>query len=343
MLYEHVQAAGVRRLAMIGLAKHAGKTTALNTIIEEASQAGVSLSLQSIGVDGERFDSLIGVAKPAVQAPAGGLIATAADALEQATAKLELLEATGVPSALGEIFIARVTEPGSVLLAGVRQVEQAGTLLAKLEKWGARLHLIDGAFDRMASATPDLVDAIVLCAGASVGRTIVDVARETRAALARLQLPPVEQEWERELAALARTTACIAAGGPGMEPKVLSGVNPLLLHPRSIPDWPEDAVAVAVPGVVTDRLLEMWEGLVQTVILRDGTHMMGTLAGWKRFARKGGRLLAERAIRIVAVTVNSVSVEGYRLPRHELLDAIQQIAGGLPVVDCLFSRQGGGQ
>ncbi|MFC4767458.1 hypothetical protein [Effusibacillus consociatus] len=338
MLYEHVQAAGVRRLAIIGLAKHAGKTTAMNTIIEEASQAGVSLSLQSIGVDGERFDALIGVEKPSVQAPVGTMLATAADALEQGNARLELLEATGIPSAMGEIFIARVVEAGSVVLAGVRLVEHARQILSKLEKWVPQLQIIDGAFDRIASATPDLADGIVVCTGASVGRTVADVARETRSALARLRMPGITEDWQRELAFLARTSDCIVAGAADIPARVLKGVSPFLLHPQSDPNWPEGAAAVAMPGVVTDRVLDMLEGAVQTLIVKDGTHMMGSLARWKRFERQGARILAERSIRIAAVTVNSMSVEGYRLPQKDLLEAITEVAEGLPVVDSIHSH-----
>lgn len=339
MLYEHVEAARIRRLSIIGLAKHAGKTTAMNTIVEEATLAGAApLSLQSIGVDGERFDALIGVPKPSVQAPAGTLLATAADALEQGTARLEILEAAGIPSPMGEIFIARVAEEGSVLLAGIRQVTYAAQLFERLEKWGPRLQIIDGAFDRMACATPDLVDGIVLCTGAAVGRNATQVVNQTQAALSRLRIPAIMQGWERELASLARTTGCAVAGGPQLPPQVLNSGSPFLSHPKIGADWPEKATAIALPGSVTDRMLGMLEGSVEHLILKDGTHMMGSIEQWRRFARKGGRISVERPILVAAITVNSVSVEGYRLPRRELIEGIRMVAAGVPVVDCLYGE-----
>ncbi|GAX89555.1 hypothetical protein [Effusibacillus lacus] len=334
MLFEHVRAAGIKRLAIVGIAKHAGKTTALNTIVAEAAEAGIPLSLQSIGVDGERFDALIKAAKPAVQAVAGTLIATAAEALEECTARMTLVEATGIPSAMGEILILRVAEAGNVLLAGVRQVAHAKELNGRFEKWGAQLHIIDGAFDRMACASPDLSDGIVLATGASVGRTVESVVRETKAALARLRMPAVTQDWQRQLAALARTSGCIWAGGPSVTPRMLPDINLLLHPPDSHPDWPQEAMALALPGVVTDGVLEMATGVVTTLIVKDGTRMMASPLQWKRFEHQGGRILAEVPIRIAAVTVNSVSLSGYRLPQQELLASIRALAKDLPVVDC---------
>lgn len=335
MLYRSIKAAGAARVAVIGLAKHAGKTTALNTIIEDGNADGVPFSVQSIGVDGERFDVLIGVQKPAVIVPAGTLLATAADTLQQGSARLELLETTGIPSALGELCIARVLDPGSVLLAGVRQVAHARFLLERFAQWGAGLHLIDGAFDRMASATAALTDGIVLSTGASVGRTVQDVGRETKHALAKLQMQTATRPWEQELVAIARETGRMTIGGEHVPVRVLSGTNPIVHHPKTDPHWSNGVSAIALPGALTDRTLSVLEGMFETVIIKDGTHMMASSDVWKRFARKGGRILAEREIRVLAVTMNSYSPEGYYLPRKLLLEEIRAVANGIPVVDCM--------
>lgn len=341
MLYSYIKKLGIKRLAIIGLAKHAGKTTALNIIIEEVWRAGTSLSVQSIGVDGERIDALVGVEKPAVWVPQGNLLATAADTLEQGTARLEVVETSGIPSPLGELCIARVAEPGSVLLAGVRQVANAQFFIERFEKLGASLHLIDGAFDRMASATADLADGIVLCTGASVGVTIEDIVQHTRMALAKLQMETVQEEWGKQLIAMARATGKMTAGGPDREPVMLTGANPVLQHPLADRHWLKGATAIALPGAVTDRILAELEGIVPTLLIKDGTHMMASLSAWKRFARRGTKMLAERSVPIAAITVNPYSVTGYRLPAKELLSQIRKIANGIPVVDCLAA--GGGE
>lgn len=335
MLYKHIADAGVRRLAIIGLAKHAGKTTALNAILEEASDHGVSLSALSIGVDGERFDALIGVEKPAIHAPAGLCLATSAKAAEQATARLEWVETTGIASPLGEIVIARVAEPGTVLLAGVRQIEHVRQILGRLDKMGPTLHLIDGAFDRMASADPELVDGIILCTGASVGRTIDNVVHTTQAAVKRLLLPAVSEQWQLQAARLSRETSFMTAAGPEIPARPLAGSSPILHDPLAHPEWPRGASLLVLPGAVTDRVLDVLAGRIGTLVIRDATHLLCSLPAWKRFERKGGRILVERQVRIVAVTVNAYCVEGVQLPRRVLLERVREVAAGIPVLDCL--------
>jgi hypothetical protein len=335
LLYPHLAAAGVARAAILGLAKHAGKTTALNTLVEEANEAGVSISVQSIGVDGEQRDVLIGVKKPAVIVPAGTWLATAADVLLQGTARLELVETTGVNSPLGELCIARVLETGSVLLAGVRQVSHARMIGERFARLGARLQLIDGAFDRMASGTAELADGIVLAAGASVGRSVQDVSRETRHALSKLQVQAADEPWAKELAAMARSTGRMAIGGPNLPVRVLSGSSPLVHHPKTDANWSPEARAVALPGALTDRTLSVLEEIFDTVLVKDGTHIMSSPTAWTIFVRRGGRILAEHSLRVVALTVNPYSPEGYDLPRQKLLEEIRSVVGGLPVVDCL--------
>lgn len=335
VLYPHLAAAGVSRAAILGLAKHSGKTTALNALIEEANEAGTSLSVQSIGVDGEQRDALIGVKKPAIIVPPGTWLATAANVLQQGTARLEVVETTGIASPLGELCIARVLAAGSVLLAGVRQIAYARMIDERFARLGAGLHLIDGAFDRMASGTADLADGIVLAAGASVGRSVQDVVRETRHALGKLQVQAVDEPCEKEMAAMAKATGRMAIGGPNLPVRVLSGSNPLVHHPKMDADWSPEARAIALPGVLTDRMLSVLTGMFDTVVVQDGTRIMSSPAGWKMFARKGGRILAEHSLRVVALTVNPYSPEGYSLPRQQLLEEIRMAAGGLPVVDLM--------
>ncbi len=55
-----------RTLSIVGMAKNAGKTTALNFLIEEAMDEGVKLGITSTGRDGERQDVVTGTEKPRV-------------------------------------------------------------------------------------------------------------------------------------------------------------------------------------------------------------------------------------------------------------------------------------
>lgn len=55
-----------KTLSIVGMAKNAGKTTALNYLIEEAIDEGILLGVTSTGRDGESQDLVTGTEKPRV-------------------------------------------------------------------------------------------------------------------------------------------------------------------------------------------------------------------------------------------------------------------------------------
>ena len=55
-----------KTLSIVGMAKNAGKTTALNYLIEEADDEGIRLGITSTGRDGETQDLVTGTEKPKV-------------------------------------------------------------------------------------------------------------------------------------------------------------------------------------------------------------------------------------------------------------------------------------
>ncbi|MEG0661801.1 MAG: hypothetical protein RR472_00835, partial [Anaerovoracaceae bacterium] len=55
-----------KTVSIVGMAKNAGKTTALNYLIEEAMDEGMILGITSTGRDGESTDVVTGTDKPKV-------------------------------------------------------------------------------------------------------------------------------------------------------------------------------------------------------------------------------------------------------------------------------------
>jgi uncharacterized NAD-dependent epimerase/dehydratase family protein len=106
-----------KTVSIIGMAKNAGKTTALNYLIEEAMDDGVVLGVTSTGRDGESTDLVTGTDKPRVFLDAGTIVSVPVTLYELAEAGLEILCMTGYTSALGQIMICRVAESGYVQIA----------------------------------------------------------------------------------------------------------------------------------------------------------------------------------------------------------------------------------
>lgn len=55
-----------KTLSIVGMSKNAGKTTALNYLIEEAMDEGVILGITSTGRDGESVDLVTETEKPRI-------------------------------------------------------------------------------------------------------------------------------------------------------------------------------------------------------------------------------------------------------------------------------------
>ncbi len=337
MLLEQVELCGARRVSLVGIAKHAGKTTAMNELIDQATAKGRALGIVSIGVDGERHDAIMGVPKPEVEVPAGALVASAGDVLEAGTALLRIIERTGISSTLGDVYLAEVQEPGTVVLAGIRYREQVAQVLQMMEAQGADLCLVDGAFDRMMAASPQVTDGVVLATGAVVARTVQEVAQKSAFFLQRFLLPQADEELARlyDAAAASGTLAVGVLREDRLEHVLLTQTSSFTQNPQSDPSWPglEAVRALAVTGAVTDRLIQMLEGIPRgfALVLSDATHFFVSQSAWRKFLRRGHQIVVRRSIRVYGMTVNPYSVEGHQLPSGELVEAVRAVAGDVAV------------
>lgn len=104
-------------IGFAGTAKNTGKTTAALQVLDRAAEAGLCLAVTSIGYDGEQRDHVTGLPKPRYALPAGTLLATAEQTLP-VCGRLEILETSPIRTILGQVVIARMTEPGPAALAG---------------------------------------------------------------------------------------------------------------------------------------------------------------------------------------------------------------------------------
>lgn len=175
-------------LAIVGLAKNVGKTTTLGAVLGAAELRKQQVGLTSIGRDGEALDLITGETKPRIRMIAGSLIATSQSCLKKG-AKIEVLENTGITGAMGDIVIVRMMETADVEVAGPPTRDGLKVVMARLSARGAPLVLVDGAFDRRASACPLVTDATVLAAGMALSPLVDEVVREARHVVRMLTLP----------------------------------------------------------------------------------------------------------------------------------------------------------
>lgn len=330
----------IRTIAIVGCSKNSGKTTAMNHVLYGLKDAVDRIGLMSIGIDGEEADFWLGVPKPRVIVREGFLVATADKAIKSGTAQVRTIAKTGAVTPLGELVLVRVEREGMLVLAGVRHKADVRLLVDMMLKHQAQKVIIDGSYQRLMAADPEVSDGVILATGAILGRTIREVAKRTRQVLDRLLVSQIDSEDDMALLSDARRYR---------RPAIRESRGHIVILPEAVAAS-DDAmlrealgkgdVTIAIPGVVTDRLMRtllQQKGGRITLLIPDATRLFISAPLFNRFRERGGEVKTGRGIRLLAIAVNPVSVLGYELPEDALLAAIQAITPGVPV----FSFKGG--
>ena len=328
-IWHAVQVGGLRCVAVMGMTKNTGKTVTLNHLMRHAHAQHRVLGLSSIGRDGEERDQVYHFDKPPVQVHAGCLVATATGTLQRAQARLKVLGATGIGSPMGEIVIARVSEPGDMEVAGPsRSVEQV-RVMGLLRQCGADLVLLDGALGRSHHASPSVADGVVLATGAALGGGMGDVIRKTDERLTLLTLPGVAADWHTRLQPTMQSggVSLWSDAGECLWHETIATLNADAELAQRLQAHAADVVAVS--GAVGRRL---WQVLMRAaaarpqmrLVVQDGTRLFVDAHAIAAFRRLGAEVLAWRGIRMLGLTLNPFSPFGGSFDAADFLRAARQ-------------------
>ena len=188
-----------KTISIVGMAKNAGKTTALNYLIEEAMDEGIVLGITSTGRDGESTDLVTGTDKPRVFLDTDTIVSVPTQLYELADAGLEILKMTEYNSSIGQIMLCRVATSGYVQIAGPVINASHQKMCEEMLDLGAELVLIDGAIDRKSIAAPGTSDAIILSTGAVLSRSMKKVIEETAHTVGLYRLPILEDGGDKDI------------------------------------------------------------------------------------------------------------------------------------------------
>lgn len=314
-------------ISIIGLAKNVSKTTTLNFIIKNLKDH--KLGLTSIGRDGEKYDVITNLPKPRIFIEKGTYIATAQQSLENSEIKVELIKKTGIETPMGEVIIAKAIIPGLIELAGPSTNHQLSIVSKNLKGLGCDIILVDGAFDRRAYATPLISDATILSTGASVSedmKNVIDLTVHT------VELLTLESETDRLILKLATTILEQNKIGIINKDKTIKGlglITALDAAKEIIESLDDKSQFLVIKGALTDKLLEDLMKLTKkykdlTILVEDGTKLFLSKNIFKKFQKKGGFLKVINPIKIIAITINPTSPEGYKFNKSEFLGLLRQ-------------------
>lgn len=326
-------------IAVVGMAKNAGKTVALNALIDDAMMNDIPIGLTSIGRDGEQQDIVTNTEKPLIYVNEGTLVATSEMLFNRSEARLEVLNVTDESTSMGPIIIGRVKSSGHVQLAGpttnlgIKRVSQ--TML----NYGAQLVIVDGALDRVSSASPSITEACILATGATLSRDMQKVVNQTVHQVGLFHLSGYEGPDKDRISQAIEQKEVILIDRDG-QVDILSIKTALTAGKIIGQAIDKETRTVVIPGALVERtLLEIIEivGNVSHVdfVIQDATRIFVEYFPWERFRRKGFSCYVMNPINLVALTVNPFSPSGYYFDGREFRRTLQEMLKPLPVIDCM--------
>lgn len=323
-----------RSLSIVGLEKNTGKTVCLNYVLRRLNEIGFPCAVTSIGVDGEQVDAVYGSAKPEVTLYDGTIFITSEKHYASRRVVSEIMAVDTRRTSLGRLVTGRVLCGGKVLLSGAASTGLLRQQMAQFRELGVPLSIIDGALSRLSLASPTVTESMVLATGAAVSTNIPQLISRTRFACRLIDLAEVDADLRQKLSDIAQGLWAVDSEGV---------VHDLHIDSVFLLDKNKDAIfkygaTVFVAGAVSDRMLKFLtaqKSIGEThLIVRDFTKFFITPEVYNDYIRHGGRISVLQRSKLVAVTLNPTSPQGFKLHSEEACARLSE-ALGLPVYDVM--------
>ncbi len=321
-----------RSLSIVGLEKNTGKTVCLNYILHRMNELGVHVGVTSIGVDGEQVDAVFATAKPEITLYEGTHFITS----EQHYTKRQLVSilehVDSRRTALGPLVTARVLVRGKALLSGAATTGVLKRQIEQLDSMGVGISIVDGALSRLSLASPTVTDAMILATGAAVSANVKQLVAKTKFLHNLICLNEVSSELRDTL---NNIESGIWAIDSEQQPHDLNIRSAFLIGNTDNKMFAYGKTFFAA-GAISDRLLKILVTKERdiTLITRDFTKLFITPEAYVEFTRRGGRLLVLQRSRLIAVTLNPTSPQGFLLDSKSTCEALSD-ALQTPVYDVM--------
>lgn len=324
-----------KTLSIVGMAKNAGKTTALNYLIEEADDEGITLGITSTGRDGETQDLVTGTEKPKVYLYEDTIVSVPTQLYDLAEAGLEIIKKSDYRTSIGDLLLCRVADSGYVQIAGPVATAHTKKMCEEMFEMGCELILIDGAIDRKSIASPETSDAIILSTGAVLSRSMKKVIEDTAHIIGLYSLPELEACKARNLIAahMDLDKILLIKGDKAEALDLVTGLGASRFIDEAIDDETE---YVYIPGAFTNSVIaDIHPNKLKKVhfVLKDPTKIFINQMDWGKLRKRKFQVSVMKNIKVAAVTVNPIAPSGYSFDHKALRDAMQEALPEIPVID----------
>ena len=339
MLIEHILNK-YKTISIVGMAKNAGKTVTLNALLDEAFEKEVIVGLTSIGRDGEKIDIVTFTDKPKIYAYKGTIIATSETLFGLSEAKMEVLEVTNFYTSLGRIIISRVINPGYVQIAGPCSNLEIVLTSNIMKNFGASLIIVDGAIDRKSTASPTITEGTILSTGAVLSRDMNKAIEKTAYQVSLFNIKEIENCSIRAIADKAIRAKQVTLINEDDSTVILDIKTALNAGSKIGHELNEKTRYIIIPGsLVKKTVLDIIESSIYyknvKIVVRDATRIFIDYKDWMYFNRKKISICVLDKIKLIAISVNPYSPEGYFFDSEEYKNQLSLYVSPIPVINVM--------
>ena len=322
-------------LSIAGLEKNTGKTETLNYILSRLPISRIRVGVTSTGIDGERVDQVTRSSKPEIFLKEGVIFTTSEKHYRERKLLSELLNISDITTSLGRLVTAKALSRGKIMLSGPVTTASLKRWIISLKKgFNVDLCIIDGALSRLSLASPAVSEAMILATGASLSLNIREIVNKTAFAAELIGLPLSQTNDIETLLGYEQGIWSIGKdgelGGPIFE-------SAFTMENRSTMKM-EDGGAIYLTGALTERFLKMISSDAKLkekeIIIKDFTRIFVTPNLLRNYLKKGGKITVLQKTKLIALTVNPISPNGYVLDSNRLIDELSGRVN-IPVYDII--------
>jgi hypothetical protein len=330
MLIDRLAASSSRRVAIMGLTRGAGKTTALVHLIRAFKERGTSAAIAAAGREEEDVEFTQAPRGLTLPVAEGTIVATSTVAAARATARLEILESTTIPSPQGPVIIARSSAEGDVEPVGPSSAHELRQVIETLGRHTEGPTLIEGSFNRRSFAAPGIADGLVLAVGAALAPEIERVVAVARYYLDLFGMEPCDARAAEVFPAAESEGAAVLLAKDG---RIVGGVpwrggaSARLLITLEHPQFTR---LVLPSSVGDDFVIPLLRDRVRfQMIVRDPMRIALSPVYYSAWKKLGGGIRVVHPTRVLALALNPTNPSGPDQPPEEFLRAFRE---GIPEV-----------
>jgi hypothetical protein len=322
-----------KSLSIIGMEKNTGKTTCCNYLLQQFKETNRKVAVTSIGIDGEQTDLVTLTQKPEIEIFKSMGFVTSEYFYRKKNLTAEIIDVSQRSTSHGRLVFAKAVTSGKVILSGPNTTVWLKQAIEQLYASGFDFVITDGALSRKSLASPTLSESLILTTGAALTPILPELVKKTKFIFQLTQIEefktgfkPILENFETGIYALNDEEYT--------DLKIPSSLlldtykNELFTHGNTL----------FVAGIITNSLLNTLrihkEIKNTTLVAKDFTKIFVDKDALNHYHRAGGKLKVLNKNKLIAICVNPVSPQGYKMDSRKLIEALQKEVN-VPVYDLM--------